>query len=915
MSLERLRKVEELYHAALELPATQQKPFLLQACASDTELFREVAMLLDQDATGTLEQPVMRMAAQLLSDARWAEGTEVGPYRIIKRIGAGGMGEVYRARDTRLGRDVAIKTVRGEFSGRFLGEARAISALNHPHICTLYDVGPDYLVMELLEGETLRGPLKVDKAVEYAGQILDALDAAHRHGITHRDLKPANILVTQRGVKLLDFGLAKQAVEEGAPPLESLTRTGQIVGTLPYMAPEQLQGKPADARSDIFSFGCVLYEILSGKRAFPGSSSATIMASILEREPAALDLPSPLERVIATSLAKDPDRRFQNALDLKRALVWATEPQPAATAVAKPRRWYWAATAGAVVAAALGGWAVSPSRSAKSEEPVMRFQISPPEKTTFAFIVISPDGRRVAFTTTDAARKRQLWVRDLDAIAARPMAGTEGARNPFWSPDSRAIAFFADGKLKKIEAAGGPPQVLADAEENIAGGAWSSGGMIVYRPSPLGPIVEVSAGGGDPKPATQLDISQGEGAHNWPQFLPGDRRFLYLNRSRQSGIYIGSLDSKEEKVRVMASESSAVYAATPDGGGRLLFLRGRTLMAQPFDPEKLKISGEAVPVADPVGISWERPGFSVASNGTLVVDTIDSARELRWFDRSGKPLGTVGRRADYISINLSPDDRRLGVDIEGDIWTIDLARDAASRLTFHPALDAVPIWSPDGKRIAFTSTRDGRWNLYWKLSGGASEEELLVNTNGVKLFSGWSPDGRYLLYSESSDRKTGWDIWVLPLDGGRKPYLFLQTEFNEHWGRFSPDGKWIAYVSNESGKNEVFVRPFSPSQPGGGGKVQVSNGGGELPRWRGDGKELFYLGPDRQMTVAAVKPGSAAFEAAIPQVLFPTQTLKGNFASYAVTGDGQRFLVNQQPQDTAPSPATIILNWAAGVKK
>ncbi len=846
-------------------------------------------------------------------------GTILGPYEILTPLGQGGMGEVWKARDNRLDRTVAVKVSKAAFTDRFEREARAVAALNHPHICTLYDVGPNYLVMEFVEGTILKGPLPVDKAVEYAGQILDALDAAHRKGITHRDLKPGNIMVTKQGIKLLDFGLAKQSQgpikESDATVTDALTQQGQIVGTLPYMAPEQLQGKPADARSDIFAFGCVLYEILSGKRAFPGSNSPSIMASILEREPAPLDLHPPLQRVIATCLAKDPDQRFQNAVDLKRALLWAMEQPRKGESNPKPKRWNWAA-ATAALALAAGGWAVLRPRPLRSDEPSIRFQISPPENSAFTFLAVSPDGRRVAFTATDSTNRSQLWVRSISYVAAQPLAGTEGAVNPFWSPDSRFIAFVAEGKLKKIDTTGGPAQVLADAPESRSGGAWSPDGVIVFAPFPLGPLYQIPATGGEPKLLTQLDRSRQETNHRWPQFLPDGRHFLYFIDSSQSGIYVGSLDSKEN-VRLLSSQTSAAFAGPVAGEGYLLFLRDGTLLGQPFDPQKPQIKGEAIPLGAQVGASDERTRLSV-SNAVLVYDSMVREDELRWFDRNGRPMEKVGPPGRYINFDLSPDDRRVAAMVRGDIWLFDVTRAASTRFTFNPAMDTASIWSPDGQRIIFTSNRGGPWNLYQKLSNGTGEEELLLNTNGTQLANSWSPDGKFVIFSQNMGTKSGWDLWVLPLEGERKSFPLLQTEFNEHWGRFSPDGKWVAYVSNESGRDEVFVRTFAPDPHHTALKWQVSNGGGQLPRWRADGKELFFLGPNRQMMVAAAKPGgtlASSFERANPRELFSTRAEKGNFASYAVTSDGQRFLIYQQAHNQASGPATVVVNWAAGLKR
>ncbi|HSU69056.1 MAG TPA: protein kinase [Tepidisphaeraceae bacterium] len=892
-------------------------------------------------------------------------GTHLGPYEIVAAIGAGGMGEVYRARDTRLNRSVAVKVLPAHLVGdrqsrqRMEREARVISSLSHTHICVLHDIGHqdgiDFLVMEYLEGETLaarlaKGLLAPAQALEFAVQIASALAHAHRQGVFHRDLKPGNIMLTKTGVKLLDFGLAKlqesRAGQDGlgasamptATRVEGLTEEGTILGTFQYMPPEQLEGREIDARADIFAFGAVLYEMLAGRRAFEGESQARVIAAIMSTEPPRLStvnplLPAALEHIVNKCLAKDREHRWQNAQDLSTELSWIAEggSQTALEAVADGQRVNGLGrpivrSAGIVflllVAMVLFG--ARYFRQRVPEQLIVKFTLMPPESTSFTFLAVSPDGRRVTFVATDGAEKSRLWVRALDSVVSQPLAGTEDASNPFWSPDSRSIGFFAQNKLKRIEASGGPVQVIAGASDNRSGGAWSRYGVIIYCPGPLGPLYQVPETGGELKNVTQLAVSRHETGHRWPQFLPDGRHFLYHNFSQRqgdSGIHIGSLDGKED-VRLFASESSAGYAGPSSGPGHILFLRGRSLMAQPFDPDNLRIAGEAVPVADEVGNTGLRAMFSVSSNGVLVFDCNVKNSELRWFDRRGNSLGTIGPLGIYTNVEFSPDDRRIAVDYLNDIWLFDIARNAISRFTFDPALDAMPRWSPDGKRIAFTSTRDGQWNLYQKLSSGEVEEEPLLKSSVgkviVKLSGGWSPDRRFFLYSERSGSETGWDLWVLPMEKQQKPVSVLQTPFDEHWGRFSPDGKWIAYVSDESGRSEVFVRTFDPGHPESAFKWSVSNGGGELPHWRADGKELYYLGPERQMMVATIEPGgtpSEPFKTSVPRVLFPTRAAPGNISSYSVTSDGQRFLINQQARDVTPGLATVFINWTAGIKR
>jgi predicted Ser/Thr protein kinase len=514
------------------------------------------------------------------------------------------MGEVWQARDTRLNRTVAIKVGKQQFSQRFEQEARVVAALNHPHICQLYDVGPDYLVMEYIEGAALKGPIPIGKAVEYAGQILEALDAAHRKGISHRDLKPANILLTKQGIKLLDFGLAKQTAPiQETDATQALTGQGQILGTLQYMSPEQLQGKATDMRSDLFAFGCVLYEMLTGKRAFAGESAASVIAAILEREPAPLTVAPPLERIVRRSLAKDPDQRFQTARDLKAALTWAMEQPPPSTAAKPHRRWWIAA---AILAIGIGGgWAVSYFRQPAADDRVVRLQINPPEGSRFTFgintggMALSPDGLTAAFVALGDGKSR-LWVRPLDGTTSRMIAGTEGAANPFWSPDGKSLAFFAGGKLQRVDLTGGAPWVICDVIQ-ARGGTWGSDGQILFGMATSG-LLRVPASGGTPSLLTPLDSSRGV-SHRWPQVIPGGR-FLYFvqgDTPENTGIYVASFAQPGQGVRVLTTETNGLYAPGGDGKSYLMWVRGGTLVAQQFDPSTFKLAGEAYPLADPVG--------------------------------------------------------------------------------------------------------------------------------------------------------------------------------------------------------------------------------------------------------------------------------------------------------------------------
>jgi serine/threonine protein kinase len=792
-------------------------------------------------------------------------GEKLGPYEILSQIGAGGMGQVWKARDTRLDRVVAIKTSAAKFSERFETEARAVAALNHPNICTLHDVGPDYLVMEYVEGPEIKGPMPLDQALTYAIQLASALEAAHRKGITHRDLKPANILVTKAGIKVLDFGLAKfeqskaVAAADEALTRAALTQEGSILGTMQYMAPEQLQGKAIDTRADMFSFGCVLYEMITGKRAFDGANSASVIAAILERPAPSVSAvaPASLDRVLKRCLEKDADRRWQSAGDLKLELEWiASGGGTVATAPLRSRRGIGLGTLAGVLALLLAGLAFVHFRpKAPVETPIVRFSIEPPEKTSFAPTppALSPDGRKLVFSAQSADGKTQLWLRSLDSLTAQPLAGTDNGQAPFWSPDNKSIGFFADGKLMRIDVAGGPVLTLADAPAT-RGGTWNADGVIVFSPASTQPLRKVLSSGGASSPMTKLDRQ--ETSARWPWFLPDGRHLLFLgvaNGARHGSIHIGSLDSPGVQTLTEA-DSGAVYTE-----GHLLFLRGATLMAQPFDLKALTLTGDAAPVAEQVQSSTQYAAFSVSNHGELVYAAGTAAgQQIAWFGRSGKRVGSLGEPADVVRPFLSPDQNSLAVSItdlssnNSDIWIYDVARNLSTRFTFDPAAELNAIWSPDSGTIVFDSSRKGAADLYRKKSNGAGSEELLYADSVSKLPTSWSRDGKFLLYYTVNDPKTGFDLWVLPDPlgpaGASKPYPFLRTQFNELDGQFSPDGKWVAYHSDESGRYEIYVSPF----PGPGGKRQISTGGGRYARWRSDGKEIFYMTAAGRLTAAEV---------------------------------------------------------------
>jgi hypothetical protein len=777
-------------------------------------------------------------------------GTRLGPYQILSPLGAGGMGEVWRARDTRLDRVVAIKLAGAQFTERFDREARAIAQFNHPHICQLYDVGPDYLVMELVDGSPLRGPLPPAKAVEYGVQILDALDAAHRGGFTHRDLKPANILITKGGVKLLDFGLAKAAPDRLQARLEgndetvakALTQEGQIVGTLHYMAPEQLQGLPSDARADLFSFGCVLYEMLSGKRAFDGQSAASVIGAVLEREPAPLDIAPPLDRVVRRALAKDPDERFQTARDLKVALLWALEQmdtQPVAKTT--KRMWLpWAAAALAVVAAAI--FAVLWLHRPQAVTGVATFVLNPPPGVTFNYLItataISPDGRQLVFRAAAGNGVISLWVRPLDSLSVRPLPGTEGGDFPFWSPDGKAVGYFAGGKLARVDLAGGLPLVLSDAVDGVAGtgGAWNDHGSILLADKRG--LSLIPAAGGVRVPLIQA--APGEEGYGYPQFFPDGKHFLYFVASTDpkiEGVYGGSLARPEPRVPLLRTHAKAIYAPPWSGhAGYLLYLLDRTLTVQAFNSRTMRLEGDPVPYAQDVAVhpGFRGAAFWLSETGLLAYRSGFALEKVKlaWVNREGKRLSDAAAEDSYTALSLSRDGRRIVIGRRDpasstDLWVIDLVRGVQSRFTFAPAVDSCGTWSPDDRQIAYTSAQSGTFQLYRKDAGAAGGEEQLTDTPEFKCVTDWSTDGRFLLYTSQSGTTN--DVRALELGGTRRVLPVAESSFNEIAGQFSPDGKWIAYISDESGRFEVYVKAFPLSAGEPGGKWQVSNAGGLAP--------------------------------------------------------------------------------------
>jgi|SRR5262245_4853378 len=877
-----------------------------------------------------------------------AAGTRLGPYEISAPLGAGGMGEVYRARDTRLGREVAVKVLPAglssspEVRARFEREARTVSSLNHPHICTLHDVGregeTDFLVMELVEGETLaqrlaRGALPPAEVLKLGGQIADALDRAHRAGVIHRDLKPGNVMLTKSGAKLMDFGLARPtglkgpatansltggALTESPTVAAPLTAEGTIVGTFQYMAPEQLEGKEADARSDIWALGCVLYEMATGKRAFEGKSQASLIAAVMNQEPPPASemvrLISPgLDRLIQACLAKDPDDRIQTAHDIKLQLGWLADggSQVGAAAAQAPRAAAgsqlarYAATALTIVLTALVMLVAQRLLFPPAPASVLRFTV--PTSASLAqarFPLISPDGRTLVFIGTDSSGANRYWLRAMDAHDARSMAG-ELSRRPFWSGDGRSLGYIAAGKLRRVDLTTGADVIVADAPGG-ADGSWANG-VVLYDGSGADSIHRVTLAGGKTEAATRIDRARGESGHGWPSFLPDGRHFLFICTMKGQPILeikLGTLGSLESRT-VGHTDSRALFAH-----GYLLSTSAGTLLAQRFDPGSGRTSGEPVALAEGVRVGE----FSASRNGVLVYrpSLLAAPSRLVWMDRSGRMLGEAAPPDQYLEIRLSPDGTRVAVRMVrgpapvADLWIRDLARGVTSRITFGSSHNVFPVWSPDGGRIAYASNRGGEYHaLIRSASGTGGEDSLAHEPGGTDLPLDWSADGRTIAIAHQG--ASGWDIWLLGTDPRQAPNKILQSPFNERFGRISPDGRWLAYSSNESGRNEIYVVPLA----GGAGKWQVSTAGGDDPFWRKDGRELLYLAADRRINAVAIGPG-AGFEPGTPQPLFRVELVENVFSGtrWCPTSDAQRFLL-QVPVPVG-GPGTTAFNVVSG---
>ena len=859
-----------------------------------------------------------------------APGTRLGPYEILSALGAGGMGEVWKARDTRLNRLVAIKTTLSPFSERFEREARAIAAVNHHHVCSLYDVGPDYLVMEYVEGEWLHSPVPLAQALELAEQILDALDAAHEKGIVHRDLKPSNILLAKSGVKVLDFGLAKI---EHAPAVDSpclietlsLTAKGSILGTLPYMSPEQVEGHDADARSDIFAFGIVLYELIAGTRPFTGKTQANLVASILKEEPRPLfeiqpRTPPGVADVVRTCLEKDPEKRWQSARDVRHALrLMAAQPEPSIPS-RSVRVWQGLAVLMAAIALGISAWVFQPT----APGPPGRFEAPWPENVTLSSASVSPDGRKLA------AVGAGLWLRDLDALEWRRLPGTEGATTPFWSPDSRYVGFIVGDTLRRVDTTGSPPETVASfpTAAVVGLGTWNRHGDIVvgsWGGGSGGPLWRVSPAGGVATAVTEVDLSKEEFVHAGPTFLPDGNHFLYFRSGPPDveGMYVGSLDvdaANQSRQRILATNVPATFA-----NDHLIFLRAGTLMAQPFDARRLELQDVPVPVAEDVQITWYSIGMFSVSDDVFVYETAaPDTFQLTSVDRQGKTVGTFGPPGTDSGVVLSPDGTRAVAkdapyDVPGDLWMLDLAGGGRTRFTFNKDVYAPAVWSPDGARIAYSAGRLGD-TIYEKAASGVGDGQVLLKEPGLRHFpTSWSHDGRFLLYHTQNAPNTGYDLWALSVSD-RKAHLMLGEAFNEWAGVFSPDMRWVAYVSLATGARGVYVRPFRVSgqtgQPSfGEGRWQVSTYG-NWPQWRIGREIVFNTAPGGTEVFAVPVNGTGtAFESGVPQRLpFPPST--NVTATPQSTPDGQRFLIEVPlDQRAARTSISVVLNWPALLKQ
>jgi Tol biopolymer transport system component len=956
-------RVKQLFQSALERASDQRAAYLQEACEGDEALRQEVESLLSREEAvdGFLETPALEAAAKMFSEdpSQSLIGRQMGSYRVLSLLGAGGMGEVYQAHDTKLGRNVAIKVLPATFIhdaqrlARFQREARTLASLNHPNIATIYGLEQSeslhYLVMELIPGQTLAervsdGPLGIKEVLEICGQIAEALEAAHEKGVIHRDLKPANVKVTPEGrVKVLDFGLAKAFAGDSGldlsntPKLTAMgTEEGRILGTPAYISPEQARAKPVDKRTDIWAFGCVLYELLTGRRPFRGETLSDTVAAILERGPDWQALPAAtpaqIQELLRRCLQKDKTLRLRDAGDARIEIQEAlTAPLTEAKVAAAPQHvtgWRRVAMLGlaGIVFLAIGviaTWNLKPS----PRQPVTRTVINLPPGQQLAgldigpALALSPDGAHLAYVASQGGTQ-QLYLRAMDSLEAKPISRTEGAVNPFFSPDGQWVGFFAGGKLKKVSVSGGAAVTLGDAAQPH-GASWGSQGMIAFASTFNGVLQQVSNAGGTPLPLTRLE--RGDVSQRWPEFLPDAKAVLFA----AGPIAINFINAQVAVQSVGTGERRNVI---PRGmypryapSGHLVYAQGGSLMAVPFDPQRLTATGAAVPVVEGVlqSLSSGAAQYSISANGSLVYvpGSIQSAQlRLVWVNRNGAEQPLAAAVHSYLGPRLSPDGRLVAVTITGQdsqVWLYDLSRETLTRLTFEGNTNFNPSWTPDGKRMAFQSNKEGSaGNLFWQLADGSGGLERLTNSEYNQVPHSWSPDGQLLAFVEVNPT-TGLDIWVLPMGDPRTPGLakaqpFIRTPFDEGGPRFSPDGRWLAYISDESGRFEIYVQPY----PGPGGRRQVSTEGGTEPVWNPNGRELFYRGGDKMMAVDIVT--QPTFSAGKPRMLFEGQYVPApvTFSNYDVSPDGQRFLmIKANEQESAPTQINVVLNWFEELKQ
>ena len=987
MDPERWKQIEHIYHRALECEQSQRSAFLLEACGGDSELRQEVESLLahEPEAEDFIEAPALEVAAKGLAKDQVNSliGRLLGSYKILSLLGAGGMGEVYRAQDTKLGREVAIKVLPAAFTqdpgrlARFEREARLLASLNHPNIAAIYGLeeadGIRFLALELVEGKTLgeriaKDPLPVEEALEVCRQMAEGMEAAHEKGVIHRDLKPANVKVTPEGkVKILDFGLAKAF--EGETPVtdisqsptltEEMTRAGVILGTAAYMSPEQAKGKPADKRADVFAFGAVLYELLTGKRAFEGETITETIAAVLKSEPEWERLPSDtpwrIKELLEDCLQKEAHDRLHDIanvrIQIKKAL---SEPAPVSpigqTLAGQPGRGRRTITlglvalAGAVIGVAIWSLMRPPlSPPAALKRLVIPLpSIAPLEVETLRpALALSPDGTRLIYVANRGG-KRQLYLRQMERLEATPISGTEGGHSPFFSPHGQSVGFIVGNKLKKISVSGGAPETIDVVPPVTRGASWGPDDTIIFTPSQNGGLSWTLAVGDTPPPyafsytsnhpleaqiLTTPDPTQGEYSHRWPQFLPGGKTVLFTIDTGGSfdEARIGVLSLETGKVKVLLDGgTNARYSPT----GHIVFARAGAVLAVPFDLERLERTGDPVTVIE--GILMEPGGtahFTFSDDGSLAYvpgGMLVTDRKLVWVNRQGEVDPLPAEAREYMHPSLSPDGKQVAVTIrEGsnyDVWVSEVERGSLGRLTSDPGEDFAPIWTPDGKQVTFGSEMAGTGPmLWWRPADGSGPQELLLEREEGRrgqYSSSWSPDGQTLAFNDLLDPVNGQDIWMLPLEGEQEPWAFLNTEFEETGAMFSPDGRWLAYTSNETGRDEVYLQPFSVTGPR--GTKQVSVGGGAEPLWAQDSRDLFYRNGDKMMAVAIET--ELELSVGTPRLLFEGRflpVLSGDEpgSSYDISPDGKRFLMIQREQDLVPTEIIVVLNWFEELKR